>query len=130
MISRRVAVAASLALLAACSPETTSAPRGLSETTTTVAPVTTVASTSTTTTTTTRAPTTTTTTIPRFPAMGTVVDAAGLPLAGATVAAGATVDVTDENGEFFFDAVPADVIVVTRPGWLRTSVDWVEGGVF
>ena len=62
--------------------------------------------------------------------MGTVVDARGLPLSGATVAIGESVDVTDLNGEFFFDAVRLGTVAVTRPGWLPATVDWQEGGVF
>lgn len=124
---------AGLLLLAACSPQASTAPRGLSETTTS-GPATTAAPGSSTTTqappTTTTRPPTTTTTIPLFPAMGRVVDGDGSPLAGVTVSGGSAVDVTDANGEFFFDAVPAEPLAADRPGWLPTEVQWADEGLF
>jgi hypothetical protein len=131
-MTRYIALTAVLVVLSACSPEAATAPRGLSETTS-FAPTTVTTTTTTrppTTTTTTTRPPTTTTTMARYPAMGTVTDPTGRPLPGTTVAIGATIDVTDDNGEFFFDAVPAEAIAVARPGWLPASVDWQEGGVF
>jgi hypothetical protein len=128
MISRLLVPAAATALLLMLSGcESSNADAATSPPTVTVTslpPVTTTPPPPTTTTATTTTTTTTTTVPPTFDLQGVVEDPNGLPLHETLVTADGQTQVTAANGSFEFTAISPGEVVVTRPGWLPTSLDW------
>jgi hypothetical protein len=100
--------------VAACVPASEA---GLDTTTTS-----TTSTTSTTTTPTTT--TTTTTTLPLLTATGRVVGPSGEPVSGAAVALSNHSAQTGGDGIFAIETISPGILVVTKPGWQSTEIDW------
>ena len=75
-------------------------------------------------TTTTTTTSTTTTLPPTFDLRGFVRGPDDLPLHESSVTVGAETVVTAEDGSFEFNAIAPGEILVSRPGWLATGIEW------
>ncbi|MBK5268164.1 MAG: hypothetical protein JJE47_12095 [Acidimicrobiia bacterium] len=122
---RRVTLIISLSILAAsCTGWTTQGNIAANTTSATApAPATSTSTTIPSPTTTSTSSTTTTTTIPPIEVSGTVTDANGSPLAGATVASDQGLATTGADGKFDLIAI-GPTVTFTKPAWLPLEVDW------
>ncbi len=68
--------------------------------------------------------TATTSTIPTYELRGEVVDAAGVPISGATISIGDQTARTGRDGVFSLSSVPAGTVRITRPGWVDDAVEF------
>lgn len=83
-----------------------------------------------TTTTSTTTQSNTTTTRPVFTLFGKVVDAARLPVPGATVTVGSAELTTGPDSSFTFEAVEPEPFRVSKRGWTEARVSWETGSSF